>query len=193
MKCPECGHDFDDESIQCSFCGKQSLTWGELKWRENYEFLLAWLEDKTSLLGSSALSQLRDAAKHEFESLRESLVEKPRKDSAEMISDKPPREPLSQDEIDYLRGVEAVLDLLPGWVQRGWLENSISKAILDFLAQKAKAMRERHSDPQVTLEAMSEDTVIGFIIKQLPSWRKNAEISHDFPYSYSRKKTICLE
>ncbi len=176
MKCPECGHDLDSEFIRCSSCGKLSLTWGELKSRENYEFLLTWLEDNASSLESKTFLQLRDAAKREFESKQESITAKPRMDSEDIISDKPSQEPLSQDEIEYLRGIEATLDLLPGWVQRGWLEHSISNAVHDFLAQKVKDIREKHTDPQVTLEAMNEEGVIDFIVQRLPSWRKSPQI-----------------
>ena len=176
MKCPECGHDLDGEFIRCGSCGNQSLTWGEIKSRENYEFLLTWLEENASSLGSKTFLRLRDAAKCEFDSLQESMSAKPRMDSEEVISGKPPQEPLTQDEIEYLRGIEAALGLLPGWVQRGWLKLYFSNVVHDFLVQLIKEIRERHTDPQVTVEAMDEDSVIDFIVQQLPAWRKSPQI-----------------
>ncbi len=176
MKCPECGHDLDGEFVQCSTCGKQSLTWGEVKSLENFEFLLAWLEDNASTLGRNTFLQLHGAAKHKFDSLRQSLATKLHLPSEEIIAETPPRMPLTKEEIDYLHGIEATCDLLQIWTEREWLDRSMASVLQATLAQEASGMRARHTEPEIARQELNEEDVINFIVQQLPSWRNDSPI-----------------
>ena len=174
MKCPKCGSLSGKALLRCSSCGEvyDRLDFERL---QHLEYLLAWLGERSSVIGKSAHHQLLAVALREREAILAGLRHIPPVAELERRPAGIPAQPSipARPAATVAKELRLVLSIrwrIPAWIEAGVIAPGIGTRLHEHLASRVDSLLAELGDREAATEAPSEIETLEYAIEALPAW-----------------------